>query len=90
MDWLDESESYFGDPKSKLPDFSHKIELIETCPPIDDFAQISRQALTIRFTLTRSWTPYVIFYFFPTVAFAFFGRINLPRTLSQAGPSTSC
>lgn len=73
LDWLDESESYFGDPTSKLPDFFHSIDLMETCPAIDDFAQISRQALTIRFWLTRSWTPYVIFYFSPTVAFAFFG-----------------
>lgn len=26
---LPESESYFGDPKSKLPDFKHTIELVK-------------------------------------------------------------
>ena len=73
MQWLPDSESYFGDPKSKLPDFSHTIRLVETCPRRDDYAMIDRQALTIRFLLKRSWTPYIIFYFAPTAAFTFFG-----------------
>ena len=61
---LPESESYFGDPKSKLPDFKHTIDLVknpsylyftfmlvhqvETCPKRDDYAHLQRQALTIR------------------------------------------
>ena len=61
---LPESESYFGDPKSKLPDFKHTIELVknpsylylsltlvhqvETCPKEDNYAFMQRQALTIR------------------------------------------
>ena len=65
---LHESESYFGDPKSKLPDFKHTISLVspfhsathfhsfrkqilvqvETCPKEDTYANIQRQALTIR------------------------------------------
>ena len=76
---LHESESYFGDPKSKLPDFRHTIELVshfhtfnifhshlwsgllssvkdfsiffsqvETCPKEDTYANMQRQALTIR------------------------------------------
>ena len=61
---LPESESYFGDPKSKLPDFKHTIALVknpsylyftfmpvhqvETCPKDDKYAWMQRQALTIR------------------------------------------
>lgn len=46
---------------------------METCPKEDTYAHMQRQALTIRFNLERSWTPYVIFYFAPTAAFTFYG-----------------
>merc|ERR550534_328593 len=87
LQWLDKSESYFGDESSKLSIFDHTIELQQDVPRYDSRSQEYKPGIAINLYLTRDFKYYVFFYYAPTMLIFFLDWLfNISmRAHSEAG-----